>query len=237
MKKRVIVVLALSLLMLAGLMVVQSSSSAEAGIIPADDSAAETVSQITKTRIISQYGITWTFDTEYEYGQFANGDYWVLGPVTITRIEPDAVVTYYNLGSGICTGGYAGVDKCKAAVSAQYPGYDAWCDGTEVGTGDCIASYVQNGWEVNPGLPGRMAFRWDATAGTWMPGSCLNCRTLLRLRERSRWSKRFPPASPAHVSKSLLCSQSLQNGRPTTAGRCSGPLMLGPESRIIMLPI
>jgi hypothetical protein len=38
---------------------------------------------------ISQYGITWKFDTTYMYGQFANGDYWVVGPVTITSITPD----------------------------------------------------------------------------------------------------------------------------------------------------
>jgi hypothetical protein len=29
---------------------------------------------------IEQYGITWTFDKEYQCGQFVNGDYWVLGP-------------------------------------------------------------------------------------------------------------------------------------------------------------
>ena len=27
---------------------------------------------------ITQYGITWTFDKEYESGQFASGDYWVV---------------------------------------------------------------------------------------------------------------------------------------------------------------
>ena len=40
------------------------------------------------TSLISQYGITWTFDKEYEYGQFVNGDYWVIGPVTIVAIDP-----------------------------------------------------------------------------------------------------------------------------------------------------
>jgi hypothetical protein len=39
--------------------------------------------------MITQYGITWTFDQTYETGQFANGDYWVVGPVTITAITPD----------------------------------------------------------------------------------------------------------------------------------------------------
>jgi len=37
---------------------------------------------------ISQHGITWTFDQEYPVGQFINGDWWVIGPVTITSITP-----------------------------------------------------------------------------------------------------------------------------------------------------
>jgi hypothetical protein len=44
------------------------------------------------TSSITQHGITWTFDGEYEYGQYANGDYWVVGPVTINSITPDATV-------------------------------------------------------------------------------------------------------------------------------------------------
>jgi hypothetical protein len=39
---------------------------------------------------ISQYGITWTFDRAYPSGQFANGDYWVLGPVQIVAMTPPA---------------------------------------------------------------------------------------------------------------------------------------------------
>ena len=40
------------------------------------------------TNQISQFGITWTFDRQYEYGRFANGDYWVVGPVTVININP-----------------------------------------------------------------------------------------------------------------------------------------------------
>lgn len=36
---------------------------------------------------ISQYGVTWTFDQEYEYGTYVTGDFWVKGPITITNIE------------------------------------------------------------------------------------------------------------------------------------------------------
>jgi hypothetical protein len=35
-----------------------------------------------------QYGVTWTFASTATFGQFANGDYWVIGPVTITSITP-----------------------------------------------------------------------------------------------------------------------------------------------------
>ncbi len=41
---------------------------------------------------IEQFGITWTFDTNYECGQFANNDYWVVGPVIITGISPNSTV-------------------------------------------------------------------------------------------------------------------------------------------------
>jgi hypothetical protein len=44
---------------------------------------------VDKSSSLSQHGITWYFDKEYQYGQFANGDYWVLGPVTITKITPE----------------------------------------------------------------------------------------------------------------------------------------------------
>ena len=37
---------------------------------------------------VSQFGITWTFNHDYTVGQFANGDYYVVGPVTITSITP-----------------------------------------------------------------------------------------------------------------------------------------------------
>jgi hypothetical protein len=39
-------------------------------------------------RQVSQFGITWTFERECTVGRFANGDNWVIGPVTIIGIEP-----------------------------------------------------------------------------------------------------------------------------------------------------
>ncbi len=40
---------------------------------------------------VSQHGITWTFDRPVEAGRFVNGDWWVLGPVTVTEISPASV--------------------------------------------------------------------------------------------------------------------------------------------------
>ncbi|MBX3465197.1 MAG: hypothetical protein KF830_18675, partial [Planctomycetes bacterium] len=37
---------------------------------------------------VGQWGITWTFDQAYQVGQFCNGDWWVVGPVTVTSITP-----------------------------------------------------------------------------------------------------------------------------------------------------
>jgi hypothetical protein len=37
---------------------------------------------------ITQFGITWIFDRSYTCGTYANGDYWVLGPVRINSITP-----------------------------------------------------------------------------------------------------------------------------------------------------
>jgi hypothetical protein len=37
---------------------------------------------------VSQYGITWTFEKPARVGQFVNGDWYAVGPVTITAIDP-----------------------------------------------------------------------------------------------------------------------------------------------------
>jgi hypothetical protein len=39
-------------------------------------------------RSVSQYGITWSFAEPVRVGQFVNGDYYVVGPGTVTNIDP-----------------------------------------------------------------------------------------------------------------------------------------------------
>jgi hypothetical protein len=49
---------------------------------------------------VSQWGITWTFDKNYVTGQYANGDYWVMGPVVITALAPAVVEDSFGLHNG-----------------------------------------------------------------------------------------------------------------------------------------
>lgn len=60
-----------------------------AGVLSLWLGAGTCLAETAMQQSVTQRGITWTFDKEYKVGQFANGDYWVLGPVTITAISPD----------------------------------------------------------------------------------------------------------------------------------------------------
>jgi hypothetical protein len=57
-----------------------------------DRSAASTPSQVLHLKTVSQYGITWTFKEAVRVGQFFNGDYYVVGPVTVTDIDPRPLI-------------------------------------------------------------------------------------------------------------------------------------------------
>jgi len=50
---------------------------------------------------ISQFGITWSFDRDYQVGRFANGDHWVVGPVTIIKIDPPSTKTDGRVMNGL----------------------------------------------------------------------------------------------------------------------------------------
>lgn len=50
---------------------------------------------------VTQYGVTWTFDKAYTVGKYANGDWWVKGPVTLTSITPAANKTSFYNGENI----------------------------------------------------------------------------------------------------------------------------------------
>ncbi|WP_234816036.1 hypothetical protein [Mycolicibacterium agri] len=66
-------------LILAGLLLAMSS------MLPG---CAHTAKEIRTANQVSQYGITWKFDRDYPVGQFVNGDWWVVGPVTVVSVTP-----------------------------------------------------------------------------------------------------------------------------------------------------
>lgn len=57
-----------------------------AGVLSACD--APTAVHVQRATQVSQYGITWKFDRDYPVGQFVNGDWWVVGPVTVVSVTP-----------------------------------------------------------------------------------------------------------------------------------------------------
>lgn len=48
------------------------------------------------TATIEQHGVQFQFANPVPYGTFANGDYWVVGPVTLTAISPDYTGTRHG---------------------------------------------------------------------------------------------------------------------------------------------
>ncbi len=54
--------------------------------------AAEELDQLPQLKTISQYGITRTFEKPVRVGQFVNGDYYVVGPLTVTNIDPRPLI-------------------------------------------------------------------------------------------------------------------------------------------------
>ncbi|MFQ5810955.1 MAG: hypothetical protein ACE5JM_15160, partial [Armatimonadota bacterium] len=62
------------------------------GVKPVGRPAAAQQAAPRLTKTVSQFGITWTFESEARVGRFVNGDYYVVGPVTITEIAPEPLL-------------------------------------------------------------------------------------------------------------------------------------------------
>ena len=71
-------------------------------------------------RQISQFGITWTFNRDYTVGQFANGDYWVLGPVTIIGIDPPSTKANGRIMNGSMINPSPKIGSIQGYDSAMY---------------------------------------------------------------------------------------------------------------------
>lgn len=90
-----------------------------------DNDEANVVSPPGTTTIISQYGITWTFSASTQYGQFANGDYWVIGPVTITSISPANTTVLIGATNYMINGWEVNSVVGKTSLDQRITGYQA----------------------------------------------------------------------------------------------------------------
>jgi len=100
------------------------------------------------TSSITRFGITWHFDREYEYGNFSNGDYWIVGPVTITKIEPEQAFDIIHTEE-YCKYHGAPSDLIKCTnFPPPYQGkynYTDYCVSYK-----CVYKVKRNGFVINP---------------------------------------------------------------------------------------
>jgi len=82
-------------------------------VVPDQGEVVLTSAVAQTTSSITQYGIIWTFDQAYPFGQYANGDYWVVGPVDIVSLTN----IYHTVAMGL-----DGSEINPAATGTQ--GYD-----------------------------------------------------------------------------------------------------------------
>ena len=94
--------------------------------------ATPTLEELAEKGSVTQYGITWTFEKPARVGQFVNGDWYVVGPVTVKEISP------------------------KPIYGADVPEIEL----TDVDFTRPVAQRVRNGFMLNP--PARQEVSYDS---------------------------------------------------------------------------
>lgn len=94
---------------------------------------------------ISRHGITWQFAEPCSVGQFANGDWWVVGPVDIVSISPPS----QNVGGRVINGSM--VNPGQNEIQNAEHGYDSELFGNYAG--DRYKEYLNVAWGVTPSSP------------------------------------------------------------------------------------
>jgi hypothetical protein len=143
---------------------------------------------------ISQYGITWIFEKPARAGQFVNGDWYVVGPVTVSLIEPKPLY-----GSEIPENELDHMDKERS-----------------------LDQRVRNGFMLNP--PPQMKVAYDSGVRNWFdpaliqklpvtmkPGDSLVSTIsmpkglVLRAQLRNKIERGVEDSSPIRTAAVLTC--------------------------------
>jgi hypothetical protein len=106
-------------------------------------SAAPRLEDLPLRETVTQYGITWSFEKPAHVGQFINGDHYVVGPVTVTALEP------------------------KPLFGAEVP--KAQLDHMDKERPENLR--VRNGFMVNP--PAQMRVAYDSGVRNWFDPSLI----------------------------------------------------------------
>ncbi len=125
---------------------------------------------------VKHNGITWNFSGDRQVGTFANGEYWVLGPVTISSIKRDNGITDANVNGSMVNpvpGGKQGFNSSTANYNNV--AYSASLNAElslprTLQPGDTILSSEYGGWEtVIGGLASLTVVSAPPAAGSFRP--------------------------------------------------------------------
>jgi hypothetical protein len=105
--------------------------------------ATPPLAHLPRRQSVSQYGITWTFAEPAPVGQFVNGDWYVVGPVTVTGIDPKPLY---------------GAEIPAAELDARDQDWP-------------VEARVRNGFMVNP--PAAMEVAYDSGVRNWFDPTLL----------------------------------------------------------------
>jgi hypothetical protein len=84
---------------------------------PANAPASPALESLSRKDSVSQYGITWTFDKPASVGQFVTGDWYAVGPVTITAIDPKPL-----FGEAVKEANWPIINRQSVTEANRYPG-------------------------------------------------------------------------------------------------------------------
>ena len=90
---------------------------------------------------LTQYGITWNFSSPVQYGQFFNGDYFVIGPVTVSSVTSSTetisgsqVNPVPSAGQGLASTGLDYEPTMAASFPLALSAGDSLVSATEIGS-------------------------------------------------------------------------------------------------------